>query len=366
MIARLLPAVLLGVFLGGVLGSFFTGGDWVYTIVWACAIPAFILSGLLLSGRRLGGRTGGTAIARVESVRRSGAATAVDQELELRLTVLPDRGRAYTTSTRLRVTADELRDYVTGAVLVVQRLAGTRPDVTVVRSPSAEAQAAAERARLDPSIIPVSSAAPAWETATTTQPGSARPGAGNQALGRTVGIVVTVVVASLVLLPAWGSIGRAATNLVTWDLDGGNMVSGDYQQVAIDEIAAVAGSYEFRSANFYPDYVIVGGLTSPGASTTDSYQWRYGRAFRDGPELIQATDLAAEVFDASRLDFSIIGEVVEDAVGRSRITGVDSVYAWVHRDAAAQGEPVISVSISGDYESAYLTYGFDGRLIRED
>ncbi|MFZ2965083.1 MAG: hypothetical protein WA006_10435 [Rhodoglobus sp.] len=364
MIARLLPPAILGVFVGGVLGSFFTGGDWIYTIVWSCAIPAFILSGLLLSGRRLAGRTGGIAIARVESVQRSGASTPVDQELELRLVVLPERGKAFTTSTRLRVTTEELRDYVAGAVLVVQRLAGDRPDVTVVRAPAPEAQALAERARLDPSIIPVSSAAPAWETATTTQPGTARPVTGGRRFGLAVSLVITAVVAALVLLPAWGSIGRAFTDLVTWDLDGGNMVTGDYQQLAIDQIAAVAGGYDFTSANFYPDYVIVGGLTSPGASTTDSYQWRYGRAFRDGPELIQPSDLAAELFDASELDFSVIGEVVQDALGRSRLDGIDSVYAFVHRDGA-EGLPVIMVSISAAYGNVNLTYGFDGRLIRE-
>lgn len=365
MISRLLPPVILGVFVGGVLGAFFTGGDWIYTIVWSCAIPAFILSGLLLSGRRLGGRTGGTAIARVESVQRSGAATPVDQELELRLVVLPERGQAYTTSTRLRVTTEELRNYVAGVVVVVQRLADARPDVTVIRTPTAEARAAADRARADPSLIPVSSAAPVWETATTTQPGTARPGIGNRTLGLAMGLTVTAVVAALVLLPAWDSIGRAFTNLATWDLDGGNMVTGNYQQEAIDEIAAVAGGYDFRSVNFYADYVIVAALTSPGAGTTDSYQWRYGRAFRDGAELIQATDLATELFDASRLDFSVIGDVVADAVGRSRITGIDSVYVSVRRDSAENGEPVISVSVSGDYESMYLTYRFDGKSINE-
>jgi hypothetical protein len=173
-------------------------------------------------------------------------------------------------------------------------------------------------------------------------------------------------VAALVLLPAWGSIGRAFTHLATWDLDGGNMVTGNHQQLAIDEIAAVAGSHQFTSVYFYPDYVIVGALTAPGAGTTDSYQWRYGRAFRDGPELIQPSDLGAELFDASRLDFSVIGEVAADAVGRSRITGVDSVTVSVRRSGLESTEPVISVSVSGDYDSAYLTYGFDGRVISVD
>lgn len=349
--------------MGGVLGAFFTGGDWIYTLVWSLAIPAFILAGLLISSRRLGGRRGGTAIARIESVQRTSVATPIDQELELRLVVLPERGEAYTTSTRVRVTPEELRNYVAGTVFVVQRLVGNRPDVTVVRTPSPEAQAAAERARLDASVIPVS--APAWESATTTQPGTARPGAGNRALGLAASLVITALIAALVLLPAWGSIGRAFTNLATWDLDAGNMVTGAYQQDAIDQIAVVAGGYDFTSANFYPDYVLVDGLTYPGASTTDSYQWRYGRAFRDGPELIQSSDLAAELFDASGLDFSVIGEVVGDAMARSRLERIDSVYAFVSRDGA-EGSPVIMVSISAAYADAYLTYGFDGKLIREN
>jgi len=120
------------------------------------------------------------------------------------------RCEAYTTSTRLRVTTEELRGYVPGAVLVVQRLAGNRPDVTVVRPPPPEAQAAAERARLDPSLIPVSSQAPVWETATTTRPGTPRPGRGGRTLVRVVNLAIVAIVAALVLLPAWGS--RAVTN----------------------------------------------------------------------------------------------------------------------------------------------------------
>lgn len=110
--------------------------------------------------------------------------------------------------------------------------------------------------------------------------------------------------------------------------------------------------------------MIVGGLTAPGASTTDSYQWRYGRAFREGPELIQSSDLAAELFDARELDFSVIGEVARDALSRTTLDGIDSVYAFVGRDGPG-GPPVIMVSISAAYGSASLTYGFDGRLISE-
>lgn len=83
------------------------------------------------------------------------------------------------------MTTEELRGYVPGAVLVVQRLAGNRPDVTVVRTPAPEAQA------------------------TTTRPGTPRPGRGGRTLVRVVNLAIVAIVAALVLLPAWGS--RAVT-----------------------------------------------------------------------------------------------------------------------------------------------------------
>lgn len=364
---RLIPAVILGVFLGGVLGVFFTAGDPVYTIVWAVGIPALIVSSFFVSGlvtRSGAGGASGLALARVESVQRAGAEVNGMHDLDVRLVVAPDRGSAYTTTTRVQVPSDRVRDYNPGTVHVVTRPIVSAPDIRVVDTPDAAWLAKRDQANADPSRIPTS--APPWETATTTSPGTPRPGAARGfGLART--ILIAGVAAALVLIPAYDSIGRAFTNLVTWDLDGSNMVSGNYQQVAVDEIVAVAGHTEFTSINFYSDYVLADGLTAPGASTIDSYSWRYGRAEREGPGFIQPSDLQAELFDVSDLDFSIIGEVVADATGRADVQGVESVYAFVRRDTSEPGNPpTIQVSISGAYEDPYFTYDFNGQLIREN
>jgi hypothetical protein len=363
---RLLPAIFLGAFLGGLLGSFFTAGDWLYTLVWALAIPAFILVSLVVGlGRGRGLGSPGLALARIESVQRAGAEAGGVQDLDLRVVVAPVRGRAYTTTTRQRVSTDALRDYNAGTVHVVSRLGANRPEVSLITAPDAQWMSLAEEARRDPSRIPSSSNAAPWETATTTTPGTAAPSGARGRGGLVISLLATGATIAVVLVPAYGSIGRAFTNLANWDLDGGNMITGRYQQLAVDELAAVAGGYDFTDINFYPDYVLADGPTAPGADTTDTYQWRYGRAMREGPEFIQPSDLRAELFDASELDFSVIGAVADDAIGRSRLQDVEEIYLFVRRDPVdAAHEPVIHVSVNGPYEDAAFTYGFDGALIR--
>lgn len=360
---RILTKIAIGAFIGGVLGSFFTGGDWAYTLVWsfstAVGMVAATLAGFQGRFRRRVPPASGLSLARIETIQRTGLQTNGRQECELRLVVAATDVSAYTTTTRLTMATDDLRGYVSGTVLVVARPAPNRPDVTIVPSPPQEWVTLAEQATHDPSLIPVASAAPAWEPATTTAPGTARPGSGRGSFALVASLFIVVVAAAVTLFPAYGSIGRTFGNVAAGDWDGNSMITGSHQQVAIDEIAAIAGSYQFTDVGFYDGYVIVDGLTTPGADTTDEYIWRYGRATRQGAELIQSSDLAAELFDASGLDFSMVGTVVEKAVAASGLDDIDSVNPRVARTFEG-GAPVIYVYVSDAYRDATFTYGFDG------
>lgn len=358
MVLRLVAKIALGVIIGGVLGGIITGDD-RYVAVWAIALPVFIFASVIAGARGTGKLSGSglMALARIETIQRTGLETGGSQECELRLVVAPEKASAYTTTTRLQVATDDLRRFVPGTVLTVARRSLQSPDVTIVQSPPAEWAALADAARRDPSRIPVASAAPEW-TASSPPATTRRPRAWELA----VSLVIIVATAAVTLVPAYGMIGRTASNIAIGDWDGNNLVTGRYQQLAVDEVAAVAGSYQFTSVNFYDDYVIVEGLTRPSAGTTDTYMFRYGRAFREGPSSIQPSDLGAELFDASDLDFSRVAAAVGDAVQRSGLTDIDRKYAGVSR---VGDEIEIWVYLDSPYESLNYTYDFDGNLLSE-
>ncbi|CAN5331391.1 hypothetical protein BH10ACT7_BH10ACT7_31530 [soil metagenome] len=358
MVLRLIAKIALGVIVGGVLGGIITGDD-RYVAAWAIALPVFIFASVI-GGVRSGAKLSGgglMALARIETIQRTGLEANGSQECELRLVVAPEKSAAYTTTTRLQVATDDLRRFVPGTVLTVARRSLQSPDVTILPSPPAEWGALADAARRDPSRIPVASNAPEW-TATATAPTRVRP----QRWELVVSLLIILATAAVVLIPAYGLIGRIASNIAAGDWDGNNLVTGRYQQLAVDEVAAVAGSYQFTSINFYDDYVIVEGLTRPSAGTTDRYMYRYGRAFREGPSSIQPYDLGAELFDASELDFTRVADVVEDAVQRSGLNDIERKYAGVSR--SAEGIE-IWVYLTGPYESLNYTYDFDGNLLSE-
>ncbi|MDH6179942.1 hypothetical protein M2152_000124 [Microbacteriaceae bacterium SG_E_30_P1] len=366
MILSILAKVAAGVFIGGVVGSIVTG-DWIYILVWSTGVSAFFILALFGGVRRTTMPDHGRAIARIETVSRTGRELDGVQELSVRLTVAPEGEDAYQTTTIVEVPSDDMRLFTSGAIIEVRRLSPHRPDVTIIPSDPASMSQRARRAHNDPSFIPAASSVPTWERATESTPATPRPGtrrrlgAGAQAA---VSLVIITVAAVVTTVPAWGSISRAAQSLAAGEWDGTSLVTGRFQQDAVDAVADVVGGYEFTSVVFYDTYLIVDAPTTPGASTTDTYLYRYGRAWRDGPELIQPTDLSAELFDASDLDFAQVGAAVDLALSDAAIDDAEA-HAYVSRDPAGRSaEPVISISLSGDYADASYVYDFDLTLLR--
>ena len=346
MAKRLAPVVLflaVGAFIGGILGMIFVG-DPTYMAATVGGFLAFLTVGVV-SGNTITAAMAGHALARVDSVQRTGASTGDLQLCTLRLRVKPDRGASFEATTEYYMSPEQLRTIGPGAVLVVMR----HPDkaVSVVSMPPAAWVAKAEAARRDPTFF-----------------------SGPTVLAQNVGgeprrtpavvkIAIVLVGAALVLIPAYGSIARATESIAAGDWDGTSMVTGNYQQLAVDAIAEVAGGYEFTSIQFYETYVIAVAPTYPGADTTDEYMWRYGHAFREGPDLIQEEDLSSALFDASGLDFSVVARVTREALAATTVEGIETVYPRV--DGA--GNPKISVYLSGTYKHESLTYDFEGTLL---
>lgn len=365
MLLSILVKVAVGATLGGIVGSIVTG-DWIYTIVWAVGLPVVILLAMVggMRGRRVPGKLG-FSLARVETVQRAGANIDGSQLVDVRLTVVGDI--TYTTTARGNFTDEHLRTIKPGSLVAVELVGANRPDARIITNPTEAVEAELAKARLDSSTIPVASSVPAWETATTTTPGTAKPGTtattGAGGVGRRVlAFVIIIAAAAAVLIPAYPSIARGVNNIVTGNWDGSDMVTGLYQQDSVDEMIAAAGTSQFTDLGFYPTYILGNAISRTSDDRTDGITWRYGRAAVDGPSFIQSSDLQAELFDAADLDFSMVSKVANEAVELSGIDDYENVYAFVS-NGSESGRPEITVSISGEYDDAYLTYSFDGELL---
>jgi len=191
----------------------------------------------------------------------------------------------------------------------------------------------------------------------TSTPVPLQPASGIPWWSRATAILLILTAAALVLIPAYRLIGWTATNVAQGRWDGNDMRTGLHQQEAIDDIAAVVGGYDFAAVYFYDSYVLVEAPTRPGATTTDLYQWRYGRAFQDGPRSGSIDGL----FDASGIDFSLVADLVARSRADVRWGPVEAYYPSVH--ANSEGIPEITISLSNDYYSASYTYDLRGELV---
>jgi hypothetical protein len=184
-------------------------------------------------------------------------------------------------------------------------------------------------------------------------------------LRRAFWFVLLAAGAALALIPAYTMIGWIASDFVHGrPFDGRDMRTGLHQNDAMNQIADVVGSHDITRVNFYEDYVIVTARTSPRSTTVDTYMWRYGSAYREGPGGFEP-DLAAELFDASKVDFSIIPELITIAKRDAGMNDADDYYPSVARDTGGDvpGDPVISISLSNDYFDAYYTFSLDGEIL---
>lgn len=364
-ILRFLPPILFGVVVGGVLGWIITG-DWIYTIVFAASLgPAIIVPMALGLARRgtLGESDGGFAAGRVESVRRLGTTPDGAQQVDVRVSVFSRDDSPYQTTMRAVVEDEGIRALRTGALLPVLRLGPrVRPDVSYVPSPPPEWAQRLDALRAESTTLPPASDVPPWETATTTTPGTPKPGTPRRGPAALVGLALVAATAALVLIPAYPSIARGFNNIAQGRWDGSNMVTGLYQQESVDQMVAAAGTTQFTSVNFYPSYIIGEAISRDDPEFVDEVQWRYGRAWVEGPAFIQPADIPEQLFDVAGLDFSMVAQSAQDAIARAQIPDPESVYGFVRLDDD-RGVPIISVTVTGAYESAYYDYTFDGELI---
>lgn len=294
-ILRVVLQLAIGAGIGCILGSIITG-DWIYTIGWAVGIPLVLTVAGILGSRD----------------RKQGVLTA------------PGRVPGIIGSARVQPAPTE-------AVL--------NPEPTAV--PATGATLNGEP--LDPAVL-----------AKMPEP---RPRVAVPWWSRALAVILVVAGVALALIPAYRTIGWTVTNLAQGRWDGNDMRSGLHQQEAIDDLAAVIGSYDVVAVYFYDSYVLVEAPTFVGATTTDRYEWRYGRAGREGPY----SGVVVGLFDASQVDFSIVADLVAQSKADTGWTEFTSFYPSVRGDD--EGEPQITISLGNDYYSASYTYTIQGDLI---
>jgi hypothetical protein len=184
-------------------------------------------------------------------------------------------------------------------------------------------------------------------------------------LRRGIAFVLVLAGAALALIPAYTMIGWIASDTVHGQpFSGRDMRTGLHLNDAVAQIADVVGSPDMTRVGFYEDYVIATARTSPRSTTVDSYMWRYGVAFRQGPGGFEP-ELSALLFDTSTIDFSIIPGLITIAKRDAGMNDADSYYPSVSRASGAEGpgDPVITISLSDDYFDAYYTFSLDGEII---
>ena len=184
-------------------------------------------------------------------------------------------------------------------------------------------------------------------------------------LRRGIAVFLVLVGMALVLIPSYRMIGWIASDIVHGrPFDGRDMRTGLHQNEAMAQIADVVGSPDITRVNFYDEYIIVSARTSPRSTTVDTYMWRYGGAFRQGPGGFEP-ELSSLLFDSSQIDFSIIPSLITIAKRDAGMNDADGYYPSVSRASQSEGlgDPVISISLSNDYFDAYYTFSLDGEII---
>jgi hypothetical protein len=171
-----------------------------------------------------------------------------------------------------------------------------------------------------------------------------------------VAIALVLAAGAVTLVPAGGAIARLGTNQ--------NMLTGVYQQQAVDAISAVVGTHELVDIDFYDSYVIAQAPSSPGADTQDNYQYRYGQASRLGPEQ-GAEDTKTAEYDSRQVDFALIPKLIRDAERRTKSPSPTSLHVSVMQplDANAGQAPTINVDVDTAYHSNQVHYSPSGKFL---
>ncbi|MFI2103535.1 hypothetical protein ACH436_09595 [Isoptericola sp. NPDC019693] len=378
---RCLFALSLGVLVASILGDALTGDPLYGTLLVVAIVVASIALPLTIIGSVTSGMglhdpkkvaaakaAGRTTLARVTGIRATGSAVNDQPVCELELLVVSRQGHGpYRTTLRQVVNLARLPSLQPGAVVVVTQLDPERPEVALDDAPDPDWQ---RRAETDRQVRDL----PTADVWVAPRRGRA-PGA-----IRRIPFVVFPVLAVLglagALYPAWDEVGRLvetrSIDTVRAEHDAAaaaetSMFTPGNLRPALDAVLALSGD-DVTEVYVYDQWVRVTAPTSPGATTTDEWQYRDGEATHEGASLIQPEpeDVPRQLFDASEIDWEDLPPLFDET---ERLTGIDDAddpMLWVARKVWADekpSDPQVHVYVSDDYYDGSVDFAVDGTVV---
>ncbi|MFD6135778.1 hypothetical protein [Isoptericola sp. NPDC060257] len=378
---RCLFALSLGVLAASILGDALTGDPLYGTLLVVAIVVASIGLPLTIIGGVVGGlggadpkkvaaakAAGRTTLARVTGIRATGSAVDDQPVCEIELLVVPRQGHGpYRTTTRQVVNLARLAALQPGAVVVVTQLDPERPEVVLDDSPDHDWL---RRAETDRQVRDLRDA-DVWEA-----PRRGRAPGAIRRIPFVVFPVLAVVGFAAALYPAWDEAGRLvetrSIDTVRAEHDAAaaaetSMFTPGNLRPAIDAVLALSGD-EVTEVYVFDQWVRVTAPTSPGATTTDEWQYRDGEATREGASLIQPEpeDVPRALFDASEIGWEDLPPLFDET---ERLTGIDDAddpMLWVAREVWADekpSDPRVHVSVSDDYHDGSVDFSADGEVV---
>jgi hypothetical protein len=318
-------------------------------------------------------RDGRVFLAKILDVRATGSTLNDNPFCEIRVIAQPRNRPAYETTFRALINLGRLPSYQRGAIVVVAQPDADRPEIALLENPPLHWQRLAET---DERLRALDSA-PEW----TLPPAKGRDRNGLLRIPAVLLLVVFLLGAGIRIWPVREEALAAVQGRTPESASaGGTMIDGsdgddeddepllftpEQAQRVANDLVALSGVTQFTDVHLMPHYAVADGLTTPDAVTTDTWNWRDGKAEHDGAELIQpdAADLPNLLFDITTVNWSLVQGMVDQLPGLTGIENVDpSVY--VRRAVSDRvGTPVeFSLSTSDDYYSAWITFDANGQV----
>lgn len=372
---RLLLSAVIGMFVTSVVLTVTEIDDRHWGWLPATAITMTVLLVVVSIGRSLAGgaapltdvdaadREGRVFLAKVLDVRATGSSVNDNPICEFQLLAQPRNRAAYQTTARALVNLGRLPSMQRGAIVVVGQPDAERPEVTLLDPPPAHWQRLADT----DTRLRATESAPEW----TVPPARGRD---RQGLLRIPAALLVLAFAAGVAIRVWPvredawavatgtPVEQVRAEAEEAEAQARSIFPADRTQQVIDDLVAAAGVTEFTSITLFRTYAVADALTSPGATTTDSWTWRDGTAQHQGAELIQSdpADLPDEVFDATELDWSLVAELVARL---PELTGIDDPEPTVYVARTGGGPAAFDLSTADDYYDAWITADATGQIV---
>jgi hypothetical protein len=378
-VIRCLFALALGGLAGTILGQYLSDDPFFRTMLPVCVALSCIGFTLVLIAKAMSASgavdpravqaakdAGRTALARVVRIAATGSSVNDQPVCDIELLVTPRSGHGpYRTTMRQLVNQARLPSMQPGAVLVVTQLDPERPEVVLDDAPDPDW---IRRAETDTQVRNLSTA-DVWEAPRGRAPGRLRR----------IPVVVYPVLfaagAAGILYPAWDMAGQLLEGKTPTEVRAeaeaaaaveASMFTPGNLPAAIDAVTALSGT-EVTEVGVYEDFVLVTAPTSPGATTTDEWQFRDGEATHEGASSIQPEpeDVGRELFDVDAIDWATLPALHAEA---ERLLGIDeeeSRSLRVAREVWADEKPtapLVSVSLSDDYYSGWVEFTPNGSV----